>query len=403
MPLYIYKARDKFGKLINGTLQADAESVAVAQLKRNELMVVSLEAVRERKGFPGFRFLRRVSSSELNMFTRLFYTLEKAGLPIINALNGILEQITSKTLKDAVARIVKDVEGGLMLSAAFEKHPDVFGPLYINMIKAGETSGTLDANLERLAVLGESEERTNMRIKSATRYPIVVITAMVAAFLFLTNFIVPKFAKLYASFKVDLPLPTRTLLGINYVSQHYWWLVLIIMVVGFIVFKQFVKTKAGRYWWDGVKLKVPVFGPLVLKLSMSRFARITGVLMHSGIPILTILDLTKDSAGNAVIAKTIGDIRKSVNEGKGMVDPMRESKMFPPIVVQLVAAGEEVGKIDELLLHVADYYDQQVDYTINNLITLIEPILIFILGGCVLFLALAIFLPIWNMASLFKR
>ena len=226
---------------------------------------------------------------------------------------------------------------------------------------------------------------------------------MVLAFIFLINFIVPKFAQLYSQFKVSLPLPTQILLAINYITTKYWWMALIIIFAALFIFKQIVNTKEGRYWWDGIKLKVPIFGPLVLKLSLDRFARVTGVLMRSGIPILSILDLAKGSSGNAVIAKTIESIRKSVNEGKGMVEPMKASGMFPPVVIQLVAAGEEVGKIDELLLHVADYYDQQVDFTINNLVTLIEPILIFVLGCCVLFLALGIFLPIWNMASLFRR
>ncbi|MDD5237136.1 MAG: type II secretion system F family protein, partial [Candidatus Omnitrophica bacterium] len=377
MPSYTYKARDKFGKLLTATVTAATEQAVSNQLKQSGAVLISLEEKKEIKSVGKFYFFNRVKSAELNMFTRLFYTLEKAGLPIIEALNGITEQTTSKVLKNAIGGIAKDIESGTMISAAFEKYPQIFHPLYINMLKAGEASGTIDENLERLAILGENEERTNMRIKSATRYPIIVISTMVLAFIFLTNFIMPRFAKLYGQFKVQLPLPTRTLLALNVITTKYWWLALIVMAVLFFVLKKIISTKAGRYWWDGLKLKVPVFGPLVLRLSMSRFARITGTLMRSGIPILSILDLTKDSAGNAVIAKTISEIRNSVNEGKGMVEPMKASGMFPPVVVQLVAAGEEVGKIDELLLHVADYYDQQVDFTINNLITLIEPILIF--------------------------
>ncbi|MCM8771283.1 MAG: type II secretion system F family protein [Candidatus Omnitrophica bacterium] len=403
MPTYFYKARDKFGKLISGMLAAVSEAAAVNQLRQSGYILISLAEVKEKKGPAKFYFFKRVKSAELNMFTRLFYTLTKAGIPIIAALSSILEQSTNRILKDALAQIIKDIEAGIMLSAALEKHPRIFSPLYINMIKAGETAGTLDENLERLAILGENEEKTNMRIKSATHYPLIIVITMALAFLFLTNFIVPKFAKLYAQFQVSLPLPTQLLLAINALTTKYWWQAIIIIGVVLFIFKKIINTKAGRFWWDSLRLKVPVFGPLVLKLSMARFARVTGTLMRSGIPILNILDLTKDSAGNAVVAKTIEHIRKSVNEGKGMVEPMKESGMFPAVVVQLVAAGEEVGKIDELLLHVADYYDQQVDFTINNLITLIEPILIFILGCGVLLLALGIFLPIWNMAALFRK
>ncbi|MCM8779823.1 MAG: type II secretion system F family protein [Candidatus Omnitrophica bacterium] len=403
MPFYNYKARDKFGKLISASTGAPSEAAAVAQLKQSGYIVVSLEEAKEKKGPAKFYFFKKVKTAELNMLTRLFYTLQKAGLPIIEALAGIAEQLPSKILKGAVVNIVKDVESGASLSVAFGKYPRIFNELYINMLKAGEVAGTLDDNLERLAILGENEEKTNMRIKSATRYPIIVVATMSLAFIFLTNFIMPRFAALYAQFNVALPLPTRMLLALNVITTKYWWVALVIVMLLLLVFKKFVSTKIGRFWWDGLKLKVPIFGPLVLKLSMARFARVTGVLMKSGIPILSILDLSRDSAGNAVIARTIMDIRKSVNEGKGMTEPMKQSGMFPPVVIQMVAAGEEVGKIDELLLHVADYYDQQVDFIINNLVTLIEPILIFALGCAVLLLALAIFLPIWNMASLFRR
>jgi type II secretory pathway component PulF len=285
---------------------------------------------------------------------------------------------------------------------ALEKHPKVFDALYINMIKASEASGTLDSALERLAVLGENDERIRLQIKSATRYPIIVILAIVIAFLILTTFIVPRFAKLYHQFNAVLPLPTQILLAINYLVTKFWWL--LIMIMGFFIFlvNKFINTKIGRPWWDDLKLRIPVFGPLVLKLSMSRFTRITGTLMQSGLTILNILDLTKGGVGNVIIARTIDQIKNSVNEGKGMAEPMKASKMFPVMVVQMVAVGEETGKVDELLLHVADYYDSQVSYIVTNLITLIEPILIFILGAGVLFLALGIFLPIWNLIHVFR-
>jgi len=403
MPFYHYKARDKFGKLVAGSAEAESESGMADKLKQSGYLPISIKQAKGESRLFKLRIFNRVKFSDLNMFTRQFYTLQKAGLPIILTLNALQEQTTNKTLKNTIGKITDDLKGGEGLSVAMGKHPEIFNTLYVNMIKAGEAAGTLSGNLEKLARLGESEEKIGLRIKSATRYPIIVITAVVIAFFLLTTFIVPRFAKLYAQFKVKLPLPTQILLGTNYVITRYWWLMLIIVGLGIFALNRFINTKKGRYLWDNFKLNIPVFGPLILKLTMSRFARITGTLMRSGIPILSILDLTREGVGNVVISDIIGKIKSSVNQGRGMVDPMKISGLFSPVVIQMIAVGEKTGKMDELLLYVADYYDSQIDYTVNNLLTLIEPFLIFVLGCGVLFMALSIFLPIWNLASLFRR
>jgi type II secretory pathway component PulF len=231
----------------------------------------------------------------------------------------------------------------------------------------------------------------------------MVITALFIGFIVLTTAVVPRFAKLYEQFTARLPLPTLILIKINFIVRHYWWLLLILFIAFIFLFKKFISTAKGRYLWDNFKLKVPVFGPLTLKLVMSRFSRVTGTLMRSGVPLLEILELTREGVGNAVVAQTIDAIKTSVNEGKGMLEPIKLSGMFTPVVVQMVAVGEESGKLEDLLLHISDYYDSQIDYTINNLLTLIEPLLILILGIAVLFMALGIFLPMWNLMDLFRR
>ncbi|MBU1869226.1 MAG: type II secretion system F family protein, partial [Candidatus Omnitrophica bacterium] len=346
---------------------------------------------------------KKVKYSDLNMFTRQFYVLQKAGLPIISALSALQEETSNPVLQEVIAKIIEDIQSGTSLTMALERHPKVFDNLYVNMIKSGEASGTLDDTLQRLAILGENEEKVRMRIKSATRYPVIVVTTIIGAFAVLTTFIVPRFEKLYSQFKAELPLPTKMLLGANYILRHYWWLIAIIIVASVIAFKKLIATRAGHLWWDSVKLKVPIFGPMVLKITISRFARITGTLMASGIPILNILELTRDGVGNEVVGQVIDRIRRSVNDGKGMVEPMRQSALFPPVVIQMVKVGEETGNIQDLLIHIADYYDEQVEYTLNNMITLIEPILIFVLGIGVLFMALGIFLPVWNLTHVFKK
>lgn len=404
MLTYQYKARDKFGRPISGVMVADSESAVAVKLSQLGFIPISIKEAKKQIGLIDFfsRF-RKVKSSDLNMFTRQLATLQRAGLPLRLSLSALGEQATNRVLKDALGQIIKDIEAGASFSSALEKNPHIFNSLYVNMVASGETGGILDQVLEKLAVLGEHDETIRLRIKAATRYPITVVIAILIGFLILTVFVIPRFARLYSQFTTALPLPTRILLGIHYGVTKFWWLSALIIGAFIFGFGKFIENKKGRLWWDSIKLKIPIFGPLVLKLIMSRFARITGTLLHSGIPILKVLDLASAGTGNTIISRAIDNIKMNVVEGKGLSEPMKLSGMFPSAVVQMVSVGEETGKLDELLLHVSNYYDSQVDYTINNLISLIEPILISFLGCVVLFMALGIFLPMWNLMGLFKK
>jgi len=404
MQTYQYKARDKFGKLIAGQMAGESEDAVADKLKQISyvpVFIIEAEKIREFSRY--FYRFQKVSFRHLNAFTRQFATLQKAGLTIISSLEALGEQASNKILKDTIGQVGKDIKGGSNLSSALGKHPKIFNSIYVNMIEAGEASGTLDQVLERLATLGEHEEVIQLRIKAATRYPVIVVVAIIIGFIVLTAFVVPRFAEIYSQFTTALPLPTRMLIWINYAITRFWWLVFVAIGILIFSFNKFINTKQGRPLWDNLKLKIPVFGPLVLKLTMSRFARITGTLMHSGVPLLRILELAAGGVGNVIISRTIGNIRTNVIEGKGMAEPMKFSGMFPPVVVQMVSVGESVGKVDELLLHVSNYYDSQIEYTISNLTSLIEPILIFFLGCVVLFMALGIFLPMWNLIRLFAK
>ena len=404
MTTYQYKARDKSAKLIQGVMGAESETAVAAKLGQMGYLPIVITPARGEFEFDKiFGRFKSVGFSDLNMFTRQLFTLQKAGLPLLSSLNALKEQTTHRLFRNIIEQTARDIEAGSDLSSALGRHPRVFNALYVNMVKSGEVSGKLTAILERLAVLGEQDEIVRLRIQAAMRYPVIVIVAIMLGFLVLVTLVMPRFAQLYSQFDTPLPLPTQILLGINYGVNKFWWLIVIIAGTAMILFRQFITTKPGGFWWDHFKLKVPVLGPLMLQLIMSRFCRITGTLIKSGVPILQILDLVSDSVGNAVVAKVIQNIKKSVNEGKGISEPMKASRMFPPIVIQMVAVGEDTGKVDELLLHVSDYYDVQADHTIKNLVSLIEPLLIFVLGLAVLFMALGIFLPMWNMMQLFKK
>ena len=271
------------------------------------------------------------------------------------------------------------------------------------MVKAGEASGLLDEVLERLANLGEQQMQTNAKIKSATMYPIIVIATLLVAFGVVVTFVLPRFAELFTRFDVELPMPTRILLGVSYVVQHWWHLLAFCVAALVFILKKYINTRQGRILWDSLKLNVPIFGPLVLKIVMSRFTRISSALIRSGIPLLQVLEMASKTVGNVVVGAAINKIRGFVNEGKAMNEVMKNDKLFPPIVTQMVAVGESTGKLEQLLLRISDYYDAQVDHALKNMTTIIEPILIFCLGGMVLVMALGIFLPMWNMVQVFRK
>jgi len=354
------------------------------------------------KNFNPFqRFFNRVNQEELIVFTRQLMTLQAAGVPILVSLGSITEQVANPYFKRIIEEIISDIESGKSFSDAISRFSSVFSNIYINMVRSGEAAGIMDEVLDRLATLMEHERETNMRVQQAIRYPLLVVMVIAIAFPVLVMFVIPKFSALFARFNTELPLPTKILLGAHFVISHYWPFIILAIVALIFSFKRFIDTKSGRYAWDSVKLKVPVFGQIFLKISLSRFSRMTALLTASGIPIINTLEIVKDSLGNRVITGSVDNIIHGISEGKGIAEPMKLSGLFPNIVVQMVKIGEETGKINELLLKVSDYYDSQVDYTVRNLTILIEPVLIFGLGMMVLTMALAIFMPMWNLLAVF--
>ena len=403
MPKYEYKVRDKFGQSVSDDLIAESETSAIGQLRKSNYTIVSLEEKKKESSLKFFLSkIKGVKLSELNMFVRQLATLQRAGVSIIRSIKALEDQAVNKILRDALEEIRKDIREGNSLSSALEKKENIFGHMYSVMIKVGEESGTLSDTLDRLATLGEHEQRVRMQVKAATRYPLMVVTAIIIAFLVLIFLVIPRFAKIYGSAGIELPLPTMILIWTHYAMTKFWWIIALCLGIFGFIFNRLLKTLGGRKSWDGFKLKIPVFGPLMVKVAMSKFSRVTGILMNSGVPILKILDLTKSSVDNLAIANALENIAQGVTEGRGISEPMKEISFFPPVVVQMVEIGEETGRLDELLIYVADYYDFQVEYTVSNMTSLLEPILLFILACGVLLMALGIFLPMWSLIDVFK-
>ena len=402
MPNFKYKARDKFAKLVTGTIGAQTREDAAKKLKEMGYIPVSVAKVSEIGADRILEKFKKVKLKEIGMFTRQLYSLLKAGVPLLSSLQAIALQIKNSYFKLVIEEIGRDIKGGLSFSEALVKHSSVFDSVYVNMVKSAEAGGKIVDILERLTELIEQDIETRARIKAATRYPMIAFFALCLGFLIVVAFVIPRFASLYGRFDAILPLPTRILININLVVTKFWHLFILGMGGVIFLFIRFINSKIGRPLWDNLKLNIFVFGPLLSMLIMSRFARITAILLKSGVPILEILDLVKNTSGNIIIARAIENIRASVNQGKGMSEPMKVSNLFPPIVVQMVSIGEQTGKVDELLLSVADYYDRESGYMIKNLTTYIEPILIFVLAGMVLIMALGIFMPMWNLIRVFK-
>ncbi|MCX5687868.1 MAG: type II secretion system F family protein [Candidatus Omnitrophica bacterium] len=403
MANFKYKIRDKNGRASTGTIEGETRESVANHFKQMGYVPILIEE--GKSGIRNFsifqRFFNRVSQEELIVFTRQLMTLQAAGVPILVSLGSITEQIVNPYFKRIIEEIINDIESGKSFSDAISRFPSVFSDIYTNMIRSGEAAGIMDDVLDRLATLMEHEQETKMRVQQAIRYPLLVIVVISIAFPILIMFIIPKFSALFAIFNTELPLPTKILLGVHFVISHYWPFIILAIIVLVFGFKRFIDTKSGRYAWDSVKLRVPVFGQIFLKISLSRFSRMTALLTASGIPIINTLEIIRDSLGNRVITDSVNNIIHGINEGKGIAEPMKLSKLFPSIVVQMVKIGEETGKINELLLKVSDYYDSQVDYTVKNLTVLIEPVLIFALGMMVLIMALAIFMPMWNLLTVF--
>ncbi len=403
MPLFRYRVRDKEGNVVSGTLESTDLSTVTERLDTLGYVPIS---IKEEKTGPGVSFdvnkyFERVKPTELINFTRQFVTLHRAGLPMLSAIGALQAQTRSKPLARALDAIRKDLMGGASLSAAMAKFPRIFSDLYVNSIWAGETGGVLDEILERLTMLLEHERKLKSDVGSAMRYPIILMVGFVIAAIVLATFVLPKFTMLLQNVGGKMPLPTAILIAVTNFMSKFWYVVFLVAGGAGLLFYLFIRTGAGRLWWDQTSLKIPIFGPILYKMALSRFARMFETLDRTGLPILRSLSLVSKTVGNAYIAVNVEKIAESVRRGRGLAAPMREVGVFPPMVVQMVATGEESGALDDMLKQVSDYYDSEVEYAVKNLTAMIEPIMILFMGVGAIFLIIAIIMPYMSILSNF--
>ncbi|RKY90994.1 hypothetical protein DRQ15_06065 [candidate division KSB1 bacterium] len=401
MPNFYYRAINNFGQIVEDVLEAPNLGVVTERLDNWGLTPLQ---IREHKPIQS-SFLKKlnekkIKSDEIVLFTKQLTTLLKAGVPLLSALEALVEQASNSKLRSIIQDIYISVESGNSFSDALDKHRDVFPKLYASSVRAGEMSGSLDEVLERMATMLSYEKETRDKIKSAMRYPIIVVCALVLAFVILILMVIPKFAAMFQQLGATLPLPTRVLIAINDLFQNYGIFIFSAVVALFLVFKRYTKTSKGHFQWDKIKLRLPLFGPLILKNSLSRFAKMFETLNRSGLPILETLGIVAETVGNLAVGEEIRKISLGVQKGEGLARPLRRSELFPPMVVRMIAIGEQSGSLDSMLENISRHYDIEVDYAIKKMTSMIEPLLTVVIGLFVAFLAISIFMPMWNIMGL---
>jgi type IV pilus assembly protein PilC len=396
MPVWTYSARTVGGDIRRSEIDLPSKDHVIAYLRRQKLIPVS---VREKPKDISLAQRKKVKSREIVIFTRQFATMINAGLPLVQALDILARQTENAVLKKAVQDTLYDVEAGNTLADALSQHPKIFSQLYVNMVAAGESGGLLDTILLRLATFLEKSEQLARKVKGAMVYPAVVLSVAVIAIAILLLFVIPTFESVFSSFNQQLPLPTRMVIGMSGLLQSYWWAMAGSIVMGVLIFRRWVSTTGGRLRFDRLMLRMPVLGPLVRKAAIARFTRTLGTMLASGVTILDGLEITARTAGNRVIHDAVMESRTAIAGGKSISEPLKETDVFPPMVTQMIHVGEETGDLDGMLSKIADFYDDEVDVAVENLLKVLEPALIVILGTVVGGMIVAMYLPIFGLVN----
>lgn len=404
MPVFRYRARTTNGTIVSATLEAPDQRGVAERLRQQKLILIDSTIVTMN---PILAYLKKispfqphVSSTELVLFSRQFSTLITAGVPIVQGLTILMDQVETQLFKKVVMSLRADIEQGISITDAMRKHPEAFTDLYVSMVKAGEVGGILDTIMERLSAYLESAEELKGKIKGAMVYPAVISCVAGAVTLFMLIFIIPTFEGIFASFGAELPLPTRFMIGLSNFLRHNFIYIIIVIAAAVYAFKRFSKTDKGELLIDTWLLKIPILGMVMKKVSVAKFSRTLGTLIKSGVPILQALDTVSRTSGNRVIARAIETARQSIKEGERMADPLRKTGVFPPMVIQMIAIGEETGTLDTMLAKIADFYDQQVDVAVKGLTSMIEPLIMVGMGIVVGFIVLSMFLPMFELGNL---
>ena len=397
MPSFEWRGRTRAGQSRQGVLVADNRATAEAMLRRDQIQVQNLREKREIRLLP--RLPQRVSSKRLAIFTRQFSVMLDAGLPLVQCLEILGEQEENRTFRAIIQQVRSDVEQGSSLAEAMRRHPKAFDELFVNMVAAGEAGGILDIILQRLATFLEKITKLKAQVKSALIYPASVITIAIGVVWIILRFVIPTFTQLFAGLGGELPWITRVVVGTsNFIGRFSPWIIIGGIFVG-IFLGRWHKTERGRRVIDGLMLKIPVIGMLLRKIAVARFCRTLATLTSSGVPILDGLEITAKTSGNAIIEDAVMAVRKSVEEGKTVSEPLAETKVFPPMVVQMINVGEQTGALDQMLSKIADFYEEEVDTAVAGLMKLIEPLLITFLGVVIGVIVAAMYLPLYSVIT----
>ncbi len=405
MPVFSFSGRNAAGERVSGEHEAASTGQVAGWLAERQITPISIEATAAKRRsvssleLRDIGFLQRVRLDELILLSRQMYSLSKAGVPIIRAMRGLAMSVRNPLLQRTLTAVSDDLEQGLSLSASLQKHPAVFSQLYVSLIHVGENTGNLDDAFLQIGKYLELERNTIRNIKSATRYPLFVITAIVLAMIVINILVIPAFAGVFSKLGADLPWQTQLLIGISDFMRHYWHLLLAGAVIGWLGFLRYIKSPRGELRWDRLKLRLPIVGGLFNRIILGRFSRSFSLVLRAGIPIEQGLTIISGAVGNAYIGAKIRGMRSGIERGEGFTRTAHGAQMFSPLVLQMIAVGEETGNIDEMLEETAIFYEQEVEYDLKGLASAIEPVLILAIGAMVLVLALGVFLPLWEISG----
>lgn len=418
MALFKYRARNPDREMVESMMEAPNQQAVADSLAADDLVPISIEEINKAKAeqedaglilkqaFQAFEdkyFAPKVGLDELIMMCRQMYSLTRAGVVMTKAFKGLADSIDNKRLKVVFLDIEQSLNQGNSLHKSLEQHPDIFDDLFVAMITVGENTGSLDVVFKQLGAHMEREKNTRRSISSALRYPSFVFIAIALAVVALNIFVIPVFADLFSRFDTELPLPTVILIGMSNVFVKFWPLMLAAVILAVLMLRHYLRTEEGALYWDKRKLDLPIVGNIMRKAMLSRFARSFGMMLESGVPLINALEMCSRSVGNLYLGKKILNMRYDIEHGDSLLKIMKASDMFTPLVLQMISVGEETGQVDELLSEVASFYDEEVDYALENLSSAIEPVMIVVIAGLVMVLALGIFLPMWDMLSVVQN
>ncbi|HEX2196938.1 MAG TPA: type II secretion system F family protein [Actinomycetota bacterium] len=401
---FAYRVRTKEGRIVEGKMEADGEGAVASRLRSQGMVPIQISKESKVSMKTELRILpQRVGLKDLAVFSRQFSTMINSGLSLLRTLNILAEQTENPLLAKTIGSLRDDVERGSSLSASMSKHPKVFSNLYVAMVRAGETGGQLDTVLSRVADNFEADYKLRQKVKSAMTYPVVVAGIAVILLTVMLLFIVPTFAGMFTSLGGELPLPTKILMTLSEQARFLVPLAIVLAIVGRIAYKKGRAASSDfKLRTDRLKLKIPIFGQLFQKVAVSRFTRTLGLLLRAGVPVLQALDIVAESTGNEVLARAAASVKESVRSGESMSSPLAKQDVFPPMVVQMIAVGEDTGALDAMLDKISDFYDQEVESTTEALTSLIEPLMIAVLGGIVGAMVIALYMPMFKIFDLIK-